>query len=269
MTQGNLIPPRQALITGGASGFGWAIAQALLAQGAQVAIGDNHPERLATATASLPHANLLALELDVTSPASARAAVAACEAHFGGLDTLVNSAGIIYFTPLAAISEAEWDRVIDVDLKGPFVCAQAAAPLLCASGRGRIVNIGSDASKVGFPMLAHYCAAKAGVVGLTKVLAGELASHQVTVNCVCPVGVSGPAMGQDVLNWKIRTTGLPAAEILAATANSIPLKRNPTVADIVHAVLFFLSAEAAFLTGLALDVDGGMLSTIPLPGVAE
>jgi NAD(P)-dependent dehydrogenase (short-subunit alcohol dehydrogenase family) len=261
-------PPRRALITGGASGFGLAIAQALLTQGAQVAIGDSHPGRLRAASDSLPQANLLALELDVTSPASVRSAVEACQARFGGLDTLINSAGIIYFTPLAKISEAEWDRVIDVDLKGPFLSAQAAAPLLCASGRGRIVNIGSDAAKVGFPMLAHYCAAKAGVVGLTKVLAGELAPHQVTVNCVCPVGVSGTHMGQEVLNWKIRTTGLPAEEILAATANGIPLKRNPTVADIVHTVLFFLSDEAAFLTGLALDVDGGMLSTIPLPGVA-
>ena len=261
--------PRRALISGGASGFGWAIAQALLAQGAWVAIGDNHPGRLEEATASLAHPNLLALELDVTSPASVRAAVDACQARFGGLDTLVNSAGIIYFTALDEISEAEWDRVIDVDLKGPFLCAQATAPLLRASGRGRIVNIGSDASKVGFPMLAHYCAAKAGVVGLTKVLAGELAPYQVTVNCVCPVGVSGTHMGQEVLNWKIRTTGLPAEQILVTTASGIPLKRNPTVADIVHAVLFFLGDEAAFLTGLALDVDGGMLSTIPLPGVAE
>src|SRR5687768_13434092 len=112
MTQGSQTPPRRALITGGASGFGLAIAQALLAQGAQVAIGDNHPGRLRAASDRLPQANLLALELDVTSPVSARNAVAACQERFGGLDTLVNSAGIIYFTPLAAISEAEWNRVI-------------------------------------------------------------------------------------------------------------------------------------------------------------
>ncbi len=135
------------------------------------------------------------------------------------------------------------------------------------SERPAIVNIGSDASKVGFPLLAHYCAAKFGVVGLTKVLAGELAPRQVTVNCVCPVGVSGTGMGQEILELKTEATGMQPQEILASTAADIPLQRNPTVQDIVNAVLFFISDEAAFLTGSALDVDGGMLSTIPVPGM--
>jgi NAD(P)-dependent dehydrogenase (short-subunit alcohol dehydrogenase family) len=240
-----------------------------LAQGARVVIGDIHAGRLKEAAQRLNSPSVLPLELDVTSPASVRAAVDACKTTFGGLDTLVNSAGVIYITPLAKITEEEWDRVIDVDLKGVFLCSQAAAPLLCESGRGRIVNIGSDASKVGFPMLPHYCAAKFGVVGLTKSLAGELAPYQVTVNCVCPVGVSTTNMGQEVLSWKIRATGLKPEEILAATAADIPLKRNPTVADIVNTVMFFISDQSAFLTGVAMDVDGGMLSTIPVPGVEE
>ena len=259
--------PRRALITGGGSGFGLAIAEAMLADGAQVAIGDIDRDRLRNAERDLGSGDLLAIELDVTSPQSAAAAVAACQARFGGLDTLVNSAGVITFNPLTEISEAEWDWVLDVDLKGTFLCCQAAAPLLCASGRGRIVNIGSDASKVGFPLLAHYCAAKFGVVGLTKVLAGELAPRQVTVNCVCPVGVSGTGMGRDILDLKTASTGMQPQEILAATAADIPLQRNPTVQDIVNAVLFFISDQAAFLTGSALDVDGGMLSTIPVPGM--
>ena len=258
---------RRALITGGASGFGLGIAEAMLARGAQVAIGDIDRDRLQEAERGLDSDDLLAIELDVTSPESAAAAVAACEARFGGLDTLVNSAGVIAFNPLEKISEAEWDWVLDVDLKGTFLCCQAAAGLLCASGRGRIVNIGSDAAKVGFPLLAHYCAAKFGVVGLTKVLAGELAPRQVTVNCVCPVGVSGTGMGQEILELKTAATGMQPQEILAATAADIPLQRNPTVQDIVNAVLFFISDEAAFLTGSALDVDGGMLSTIPVPGM--
>ncbi len=259
--------PRRALITGGASGFGLGIAEAMLARGARVAIGDIDPERLQNAEHSLDSDNLLSIELDVTSPKSTAAAVTACEERFGGLDTLVNSAGVIAFNPLEEISEAEWDWVLDVDLKGTFLCCQAAAALLCSSGRGRIVNIGSDAAKVGFPLLAHYCAAKFGVVGLTKVLAGELAPRQVTVNCVCPVGVSGTGMGQAILELKTEATGMQPQEILAATAADIPLQRNPTVQDIVNAVLFFISDEAAFLTGSALDVDGGMLSTIPVPGM--
>ncbi len=261
--------PRCALITGGASGLGLAIAEALLAQGAHVAIGDVASEQLQAVAQRLSHTNLLPIELDVTCRDSVKAAVQKCQTTFGGLDALVNSAGVIHITPLAEISEQEWDQVIDVDLKGPFLCSQAAAPLLCKSGRGRIINIGSDASKVGFPMIPHYCAAKSGVVGLTKSLAGELAPHQVTVNCICPVGIPTTGMGQGVLDWKIQATGLTSEEILAATAADIPLKRNATSEDIVNVVIFLLSDESSFLTGLALDIDGGMLSTIPLPGAAE
>lgn len=116
-------------------------------------------------------------------------------------------------------------------------------------------------------MIVPYCASKFGLVGLTKALAGELAPYHVTVNCVCPVGVSGTRMGREVMSWKTRATGKPTEEILVATAKAIPLKRNATVADVVNAVTFFLADASAFLTGLALDVDGGSLSTVPLPGV--
>ena len=140
-------------------------------------------------------------------------------------------------------------------------------PLLRASGRrGRIVNIGSDASRIGWPLISSYCAAKFAVVGLTKSLAGEFAADQVTVNCVCPIGVSTTGMGQYVLEWKEKTTGQKPAQVLAATGAGIPLKRNPTEDDIIIAILYFLSDAAAFLTGVALDVDGGLLSTAAIPG---
>ena len=266
MTRSTSIP-RRALITGGANGFGLATARALLAQEAQVAIGDINTDQLNVTMQSLSSDRVLPLELNVTSPASVRAAVEACRQTFGGLDTVVNSAGVIHFAPLDEVSEQDWDRVIDVDLKGVFLCCQAAAPLLRESGRrGRIVNIGSDASKLGWPLIASYVAAKFGVVGLTKSLAGELASYGVTVNCVCPVGVSTTGMGQHVLKWKIEATGQTPKEILAATAAGIPLKRNPTEADIVNAIMFFLADSSDFLTGIALDVDGGMLSTASVPG---
>lgn len=263
--------PRRVLITGGASGFGLAIAETLLAQQARVAIGDIDFERLQEAARNLDRGDdLLPLELDVTSPVSVKSAVAACQETFGGLDTLINSAGVIHFAPLAEIREADWDRVVDIDLKGPFLCSQAAAPLLCESGqRGRIINIGSDAAKIGCPMILSYCAAKFGVVGLTKALAAELAPYEVTVNCVCPVGVSTTGMGQTVLDWKTGATGQKTDEILAETAAGIPLKRNATVADVVNAVMFFLSDASAFLTGVALDVDGGLLSTMLIPGAEE
>ncbi len=258
--------PRRVMVTGGANGFGLETARALLARNHRVAIGDVDSGQLKRAARDLNHPKLLPIELDVTSKQSAQDAVEACRVHFGGLDTLVNSAGVIHMTALDEITEKEWDHVIDVDLKGTFLCSQAAAPLLRRSGRGRIVNIGSDAARIGCPQIVPYCAAKFGVVGLTKSLAAELAADGVTVNCVSPVGVSTTGMGQFVLQRKIELSGQAPEDILAATAAEIPLQRNPTTADIVHAILFFLSEESAFLTGVVLDVDGGMLSILPVRG---
>lgn len=257
--------PRRALITGGANGFGLATAAALLARGDRVTIADVDRRRLDAVRGSFPDAH--AVEIDVTQPPSVRQAVAASAAAHGGLDHLINCAGVIHLAPLAEISEEDWDRTIDVDLKGTFLCSQAAAPHLAKSGRGRIVNIGSDASRVGFPMIAHYCAAKHGVIGLTRALAGELAPAKVTVNCVCPVGVPTTGMGRQVLRWKTEATGAAPQDIRAATAASIPLGRNAAETDVVAAILFFLSDRAAFLTGSALDVDGGLLSTVPVRGL--
>ena len=263
--------PRKTLVTGGANGFGLATTQALLEEGAQVAIGDIDPAQLEKATTELASDNVLALELDVTSKTSVQEAVAACGRAFGGLDSLVNSAGVIDFASLDEVKEENWDRVIAVDLKGVFLCCQAAAPLLRESGRrGRIVNIGSDASKIGWPTITAYTAAKFGVVGLTKSIAGELAPAGVTVNCVCPAGVSTTGMGKTVLDWKEGSSGKNPKEILAATASEIPLGRNPTEADILNAIMFFLSEASDFLTGVALDVEGGLLSTTAaVPGTGE
>lgn len=262
---------RQALITGGASGFGLATARALLEQGGQVAIGDVDTHRLEKAAEDLNSENLLPLELDVTSKTSVQAAVATCVDAFGGLDTLVNSAGVLDFALLDEVQEENWDRVIDVDLKGVFLCCQAAAPHLRDSGRrGRIVNIGSDASKMGWPTIASYVAAKFGVVGLTKSFAGEFAPHGVTVNCVCPAGVSTTGMGRFVLDYKEELSGQTSEEILAATAAEIPLGRNPTVDDVVNAIEFFLADTSDFLTGVALDVEGGLTSTTAVvPGTRD
>jgi meso-butanediol dehydrogenase/(S,S)-butanediol dehydrogenase/diacetyl reductase len=261
--------PRRALITGGANGFGLATARALLDRGGQVTIGDVDTAQLETAQRSLHSDRVLARRLDVTSPDSVKAAVAATVAEFGGLDTLVNCAGIISFKPFLEIEEDDWDRVIDVDLKGTFLSCQAAAPALCASGRGRIVNIGSDASKMGWPVITSYVAAKFGVVGLTKSIAGDLAAHNVTVNCVCPIATATTGMGQLALDWKMDRMGASPQEVAATTAAAVPLRRNCTEADVINAIMFFIDDASGFLTGQALDVDGGMLSTAAIAGSRE
>lgn len=260
---------RRALVTGGAAGLGYAVAARLLASGACVAIGDIDTENLDHAAKTLNNPRLLPLKLDVTSLQSVRYAVSACAEKFGGLDTLVNCAGVIEFVPLSNITEAQWDRVLSVDLKGVFLCCQAVEGLLRESGRGRIVNISSDAGKKGFALISSYCAAKFGIIGFSKAIAGELAPYGTTVNCVCPVGVTATQMGQQVLDWLHARTGQPVDNILAAREQTIPVGRMATAADVVHAIMFFISDEASFLTGVAIDVDGGTLSTSVVPGIRK
>jgi meso-butanediol dehydrogenase/(S,S)-butanediol dehydrogenase/diacetyl reductase len=247
-------PERKALVTGGASGFGLEIARRLRATGASVSAVDVSEERLEAAAAEL---GVLPISADVRSPSAMREAVArSCDA-FGGLDTLVLSAGVIHIKPLGDVTEGDWDLVLDVNLKGAFLTCQAAAGPLRESRRGRIVGIASDAGRRGFSWIQAYCASKFGLVGLTESLAVELAPDQVTVNCVCPVGCPTTEMGKGVLAWKVQTTGRTPEEVAAAAAQTNPLGRNATEDDVAAAVLWFLSDEAAFLTGIALDVDGG------------
>lgn len=257
---------RRALITGGASGIGYAVADALLESGAWVAIADIETSSLAHATKSLASKRLLPIKMDVTSQSSVRTGTELAAAEFGGLDVLVNCAGVIDLRPLSEMTELQWDHVVDIDLKGVFLCCQAVAPFLCKSGQGRIVNISSDAGKKGYPLASSYCAAKFGVIGFSKAIAGELAPHRVTVNCVCPIGVTSTGMGQQIIQWLEQRTGKSSQELQASRSRSTPIGRMATTDDVVHAVMFFLSREASFLTGEALNVDGGVLSTGLIPG---
>jgi NAD(P)-dependent dehydrogenase (short-subunit alcohol dehydrogenase family) len=261
--------PRRALVTGGASGIGYAAAEALLASGASVAIGDINTDTLEEAAKALNSSKVLPVHLDVASRQSVEAAVSLCAEKFNGLDTLINCAGIFDVVSLDDMTEAQWDRIIDIDLKGVFLCCQAAAPYLRRSGRGRIVTISSDAGKKGYSLISGYCAAKFGVIGFSRAIAGELAPHGVTVNCVCPVGVSTTRMGKEILEWLSKRTGESTEKILAARADSIPVKRMATTNDVVHAIMFFVSDEASFFTGEAINVDGGVLNVGIIPGIAE
>jgi NAD(P)-dependent dehydrogenase (short-subunit alcohol dehydrogenase family) len=249
---------RRAIVTGGASGFGLEIARGLVAAGATVAGIDVSESALAAAHEELGDA-FLPIRTDVRHPQEVGDAVERAASAFGGLDTLVISAGVIHIKPLAEVTEADWDLTLDVNLKGAFLTIQAAAPHLIAAGhgRGRIVAISSDAGKRGFSWIQAYTASKFGLVGLVESVAVELADHGVTVNAVCPVGAPGTGMGRQVLDWKVGLTGKAPDEIVAAAARTNPLGRNATAADVASAVLFFLSDEASFLTGVALDVDGG------------
>lgn len=265
----NKLAPRRSLVTGGAAGLGFGVAAALLEAGSQVALGDISKESLKSAEAALNNPRAISIELDVTSRESVRRAVDRCRSEFGGLDTLVNCAGVFSFLPLEEIQEAEWDRVLDINLKGVFLCCQAAAPLLRESGRGRIVSVSSDAGKKGYPLISSYCASKFGVIGFSKAIAGELAPYGVTVNCVCPIGITSTQMGQQVIEILKRTTGKSAESILAAREQTVPVGRMARVEDVVNAVMFFLADESAFLTAEAMNVDGGVLGAGVVPGLTQ
>jgi meso-butanediol dehydrogenase/(S,S)-butanediol dehydrogenase/diacetyl reductase len=256
---------RLALVTGGASGFGLTIAERLVAAGARVALFDRDGSRLADARERLGP-ETVAIEGDVRSPEQLEAAVGRCARELGGLDTLVVSAGVIHVMDLADVTEDDWDTVLDVNLKGAFFAIRAAAPALRASGRGRVVSIGSDVSKRGCPGIVAYVASKFGLVGITESLAAELAGDQVTVNCVCPVGCPTTEMGRALALWKAEHSGRTVEEVVAAAAAGIPLGRNATEADVAGAAMFLISDEAAFVTGVALDVDGGSHAMF-IPGV--
>jgi meso-butanediol dehydrogenase / (S,S)-butanediol dehydrogenase / diacetyl reductase len=247
---------RKAVVTGGASGFGLAVARKLSADGARVALVDLDQAKL-DSTAADVGGGAIGIEADVRSRDAVQQAIERAATAFGGLDTLVVSAGVIHIKPIGEVTESDWDLTLDVNLKGAFLAIQAAKTHLAASGRGRVVAIASDAGKRGFPFTQAYCASKFGLVGLIESFAVEVAAEAVTANCVCPVGCYTTGMGQQVLQWKIQQVGKSADEIMAAAARTNPLGRNVSETDIVDAIMYFISEEGAFLTGVALDVDGG------------
>jgi NAD(P)-dependent dehydrogenase (short-subunit alcohol dehydrogenase family) len=259
----NVAENRKALVTGGASGFGREIARTLKAAGAAVAVADVNAEQ-AEETAAELGSDAIGIGADVRSASDVRAVVDRTVEAFGGLDTLVVSAGVFHMGELEGVTEEDWDRTLDVNLKGAFLVTQAAMPHLRESGRGRVVMISSDAGKRGFAELAPYTASKFGLNGLMESVAAEVAKDNVTVNTLCPVGCPTTGMGQEVLAEKIRRVGGTPEEIMAKAAATNPLGRNVLETDVADAVLFLVSEHSSFLTGVALDVDGGAsLGAVP------
>jgi 3-oxoacyl-[acyl-carrier protein] reductase len=237
-----------AIVTGAGSGMGEAIAHTYAREGAKVAVLDVN-EQAANKVASAIGAAALAVACDVTSKADITRAVEMTEKKFGAADILVNNAGVAHVNkPLMEIDEREFDRVFDVNVKGVFLFTQAVVPAMRRQGGGVIVNIGSTAGLRPRPGLSAYNATKGAVHNLTKTLAVELAPDKIRVCAIAPVATDtpllptflGPAPGQ--------------REKFIAT---VPLGRLATSQDIADAALFLASAEAKFLTGNIMEVDGG------------
>ncbi|MEX0675158.1 MAG: SDR family NAD(P)-dependent oxidoreductase [Gaiellaceae bacterium] len=243
-----------AIVTGGAAGIGRGIAERLHEAGANVVIADiAEPE--AIETAALLGERALAVGVDVADARSVEAMVRATIDAFGGVDVLVNNAGIYPFAPLTTMTEADFMRVIDVNLRGVFLCTKAVAQRMIEQGRGgRIVNVTSvDAVHPSMIGLAHYDASKHGVWGFTKNVALELAPHRIWVNAIAPGGILTPGVqaaqsaGQD--------------EAVADVTASIPMRRLGDADEIGRVVVFLASELASYMTGSQVVVDGGLLLT--------
>jgi len=239
---------RVALITGASRGIGKSIALALAARGAKIVAVDVDLAATEAMVAELKSAGTeaVAVEGNVTDPASVEKMVQSALDAFGQIDILVNNAGITRDALLLRMKDEEWDAVLNVNLKGAFLCSRALAKVMSKQRYGRIINIASVVGQMGNAGQANYCASKAGLIGLTKSNARELAKRSVTVNAVAP-GFIATAM-TDALPEKVR-------EELAA---QIPLERLGSADDIANAVVFLAQEASGYITGQVIAVNGGM-----------
>lgn len=236
-----------AVVTGGGAGIGFACAELLASRGASVALLDLRPD-VADIAATLPGdaGKHIGVTLDVRDLAQVNAAVDTVMKRFGRIDHLVNSAGVAILDKAVDVTEAGWDTTMDVNLKASFFVAQAVAKPMMAAGRGRIVNLASQAAVVALDRHVAYCASKAAIVGMTKVLAIEWAASGITVNAVSPTVVE-TELGKKA--W----TG----EVGERAKKQIPMGRFAQPAEIAAMVLYLLSDAAAMITGENVVIDGG------------
>ena len=243
----NSASPKVALVTGAARGIGLDAAKRFLADGWRVALLDIEGALLESAVAALKQPDTtLALTCDVSDADGVAAAIAAITGRFGRLDALVNNAGIAVFTPVLETSDADWNRIMAVNLTGPFLCTKAAAPVMREHGGGAIVNITSISAVRASTLRSAYGTSKAGLAHLTKQLAVELASLGIRVNGVAP-GPVETAMAKAVHTPEIR----------ADYHDAIPLNRYGLEEELAEAIFFLCSDRASYITGQILAVDGG------------
>jgi NAD(P)-dependent dehydrogenase (short-subunit alcohol dehydrogenase family) len=280
-----------AIVTGSGQGIGKGIARRLAYEGALVVIAEYSADTGAAAAAEIEAEGFRAVpyRIDISDTAASEAMVAGLAGRFGHVDILVNNAGVVQTKPMMELSPDDWDRVLDVNLRGAFfltqavarqmiaqvpeaVRAAAAAPadifltkkdsqsgapdVELAASYGKIVNLSSVAGRRGRPLQTHYAASKAGIISLTQSAALTLAPYRINVNAVCP-GIVPTPMWQQIDQERGRLFGAKPGEAMAAFINTVPLKRAATAEDIAGAVAFFCSSDSDYITGQALNVDGG------------
>lgn len=243
-----------ALITGGGTGIGRAIALAFAREGARVAVAGRRMETLQSVVSEIEklRGKGVAIACDVSKAKDANAAARQAAAHFGALNILVNNAGALSVSTVESISEEDWDRVIAVNLKGPFLMSRAALPHLRKAGGGAIVNVGSILGLVAMKDRAAYSASKGGVTLLTKAMALDHAHENIRVNCICP-SIVETEMVQGLF-----ASATAGEAVRRSRVAQIPLGRLGRPEDVAELAVFLASSESSWLTGAAIPLDGGL-----------
>ena len=243
-----------ALITGGGTGIGRAIAQAVAREGASVAVAGRRLEKVKEVAGAIEKQGgaALALQCDVSHVTDAERAISETAKKFGKLDVLVNNAGTLSVSTVDTIAEDDWDRVITVNLKGPFLMSRAALKEFRKNGGGTIVNIGSVLGLVAMKDRAAYCASKGGVTMLTKAMALDHAHENVRVNCICP------SIVETELVKGLFDDSEQGKRLKQSRMGTIPLNRFGKPADVADLAVFLASDESSWLTGTAIPLDGGL-----------
>lgn len=245
---------RVALVTGGASGIGREICLALARDGRQVAVADIQEDAAAATAAAITDAGgyAISVRMDVTSTTSVQDAYLEVVDRLGAVEILVNAAGWDKFMKFVETDEDFWDKIIDLNFKGMLRTTHICVPPMIAAGWGRIVNISSDAGRVGSSLEAVYSGAKGGTIAFSKTLAREVARKGVTVNVVCPGPTDTPLLTE------IAEANADSDRVIGAMANATAMKRLGTAEEVAPAVVYFGSEAASFTTGQTLSVSGGL-----------
>ncbi len=253
---------QRAVVTGGGRGIGAAVARALAAEGASVVVAARSRDQIDAVAAELAEAGAeaFAVACDVTDPADVEALRHRAEEQMGGVDVLVNNAGIAASAPLKSIQLEEWNRIFAVNVTGTFLCTQAFVPQMVERGWGRVVNVASVAGKVGAPYIAAYAASKHAVVGFTRSVAAEVAPRGVTVNAVCP-GYVETDMSVETVERIVRKTGLSAEDARATLEKVSPQGRLYEPEEVAYQVVGLCDPRAGGVNGQALVLDGGWVQS--------
>jgi 3-oxoacyl-[acyl-carrier protein] reductase len=246
-----LLDGRVAIVTGGGGGLGSGICPALAAAGATVVVAGRTREKLdrVAADVNATGGQAIAVEVDIADASSVTAMTERVLSELGGIDILVNNAAVYHRKPWTEITEADWDQVLDTNLKGYYLCARAAYPALKASGHGRVINVASITFFGGIPNLLDYVASKGGIVGFTRALARDVGPEGITVNTLSPGAFPTDAekIHPDLENYN--------REILAAQS----IKRRGTPEDVGNLITFLSSDASSFITGQLIQIDGGWM----------